>query len=38
MANGFKTTSSRFNMMVSNTLAKDPRFKRVSRGQYERVS
>jgi hypothetical protein len=38
IANGYKTTSKHFNMMVSNTLAKDPRFKRVSRGQYERVS
>ena len=38
VANGYKTTSKHFNMMVSNTLAKDPRFKRVSRGQYERVS
>jgi hypothetical protein len=37
LANGFKTTSSRFNMMVSNALAKDKRFKRIGRGQYERV-
>jgi len=36
-ANGYKTTSKNFNMMVSNTLAKDKRFKRVSRGQYERI-
>jgi hypothetical protein len=36
-ANGYKTTSKNFNMMVSNTLAKDLRFKRVSRGQYERI-
>lgn len=36
--NGYKTTSKNFNMMVSNALAKDPRFKRLSRGQYERVS
>lgn len=37
LANGFKTTSKNFNMMVSNALAKDSRFKRLSRGQYERV-
>jgi hypothetical protein len=37
LANGFKTTSARFNMMVSNALAKDKRFKRIGRGQYERV-
>ncbi len=37
LSNGFKTTSQRFNMMVSNALAKDSRFKRLSRGQYERV-
>ena len=37
ISNGFKTTSQRFNMMVSNALAKDERFKRLSRGQYERV-
>ena len=36
-ANGYKTTSKNFNMMVSNTLAKDKRFKRVARGQYERI-
>ena len=37
ISNGFKTTSQRFNMMVSNALAKDSRFKRLYRGQYERV-
>jgi len=37
ISNGFKTTSQRFNMMVSNALAKDSRFKRLSRGQYERI-
>lgn len=37
-ANGFKTTSKNFNMMVSNALAKDERFKRVGRGQYERIA
>jgi len=36
--NGFKTTSKNFNMMVSNALAKDKRFKRVGRGQYERIN
>jgi len=35
--NGFKTTSKNFGMMVANALAKDARFKRVGRGQYERV-
>ncbi|MDG2147899.1 MAG: hypothetical protein P8N09_00070 [Planctomycetota bacterium] len=37
LANGFQTTSKNFNMMVSNALAKDTRFKRIGRGQYERV-
>jgi hypothetical protein len=36
--NGYQTNSKRFNMMVSNTLAKDPRFRRVERGRYERIS
>lgn len=36
--NGYKSTSQHFGMMVSNALTKDKRFKRVSRGQYERVS
>ena len=36
--NGYKSTSKHFGMMVSNALTKDKRFKRVSRGQYERVS
>lgn len=36
-ANGFTTTSKNFNMMVSNALAKDKRFKRLGRGQYERI-
>jgi len=35
--NGFQTNSKNFNMMISNALAKDARFKRVGRGQYERV-
>jgi hypothetical protein len=37
LANGFQTTSNNFNMMVSNALAKDTRFKRIGRGQYERT-
>ncbi len=36
-SNGYKTTSANFNMMVSNALAKDKRFKRLGRGQYERM-
>lgn len=35
--NGYTSTSKNLGMMVSNALARDPRFKRVSRGQYERV-
>lgn len=38
LANGFQTTSARFNMMVSNALSKDKRFKRLSRGLYERIA
>ncbi len=38
MSNGYQTTSKNFGMMVSNALAKDKRFKRVSRGLYQRVS
>ena len=37
LKNGFKTTSKNFGMMVSNALSKDVRFKRIGRGQYERV-
>ena len=37
LANGFQTTSKNFNTMVSNALAKDKRFKRQGRGQYERI-
>lgn len=37
-ANGYQTTSKNFGMMVSNALAKDKRFKRISRGLYERVA
>lgn len=36
-AAGYKSTATHFGMMVSNALSKDSRFKRVSRGQYERV-
>lgn len=31
---GYKTTSPNFRTIVNQTLIKDPRFKRVSRGQY----
>ncbi len=34
---GYKSTAAHFGMMVSNALSKDSRFKRVSRGQYQRV-
>jgi hypothetical protein len=36
-ANGYRSTSKNFAMMVANALAKDKRFRRLSRGQYERV-
>jgi len=36
-ANGYQSTSKNFNMIVSNALAKDPRFRRIARGQYERI-
>ena len=35
--NGYVTNSKTFNVQVTNTLSKDPRFKRVERGVYERV-
>jgi hypothetical protein len=35
-AKGFKTTSKHFGMMVAGALAKDKRFKRKGRGEYER--
>jgi hypothetical protein len=38
LANGYRSTSKNFGMMVANALAKDARFRRVSRGIYERVS
>jgi len=37
-ANGYQTTARNFGILVAHTLAKDPRFKRVERGRYERVS
>jgi len=37
-SNGYKTNAKNFNMMVSNALAKDKRFKRLARGQYERIA
>ena len=36
--NGYKTHARNFNMMVSNAMAKDKRFKRVGRRQYERMA
>lgn len=36
--NGYVTTSVKFAQIVAGTLAKDRRFKRLERGQYERVS
>jgi hypothetical protein len=35
--NGYKTTAANFNMMVSNAMAKDERFKRMGRGLYKRI-
>ncbi|MBM3984861.1 MAG: hypothetical protein FJ296_04100 [Planctomycetes bacterium] len=34
---GYKSTAAHFGMMVSNSLSKDARFKRLSRGKYQRV-
>jgi hypothetical protein len=36
-ANGYVSTAKNMGMIVANALAKDARFKRVGRGQYERV-
>ncbi len=36
--NGYVSTAGNFQMTVANTLAKDGRFRRVSRGVYERVA
>jgi hypothetical protein len=38
LRNGYTSTSKNLGMMVSNALARDPRFHRVSRGQYERIA
>ena len=35
---GYESGARTFGMMVATTLAKDKRFRRVSRGQYERLS
>jgi hypothetical protein len=37
-ANGYRSTSQNFAMMVANALAKDKRFRRITRGQYERIA
>jgi hypothetical protein len=37
LANGYVTTAGRFSMIVANALSKDGRFKRIGRGQYERI-
>jgi len=34
---GYKSSSSNFGMIVANALAKDSRFKKLSRGQYQRA-
>lgn len=38
LANGYQTTAKTFTMVVANALSKDRRFRRIGRGQYERVS
>ena len=38
LSNGFVTNSKSFNVQVTNTLSKDKRFRRVGRGQYERIA
>lgn len=38
LSNGFVTHSKSFNVQVTNTLSKDKRFRRVGRGQYERIA
>jgi hypothetical protein len=38
LANGYRSTAANFKMVVANTLARDKRFRRISRGQYERVA
>ncbi|MGQ0552621.1 MAG: hypothetical protein ACT4PU_05325 [Planctomycetota bacterium] len=37
LKNGYRSNAKNFKMMVANALAKDERFKRLARGQYERV-
>jgi hypothetical protein len=37
-SNGYQSTAKNFAMMVANALAKDKRFRRLSRGQYERIA
>lgn len=37
LRNGYTSNSKRFAMSVATTLGKDPRFRRVERGVYERV-
>jgi hypothetical protein len=36
-SNGYVTNASKFTMTVANALAKDKRFRRLSRGVYERI-
>jgi hypothetical protein len=38
LSNGFVTNSKTFNVQVTNALSKDRRFRRVGRGQYERIA
>ncbi|HZL99498.1 MAG TPA: hypothetical protein VFD43_04520, partial [Planctomycetota bacterium] len=38
LANGYQSTAKNFAMMVANALAKDKRFRRLARGQYERIA
>ena len=35
---GYESSARTFGMMVATALAKDKRFKRLSRGQYERIA
>jgi len=37
LSNGYQSTAKNFGMVVANALAKDARFARRSRGQYERI-
>jgi hypothetical protein len=37
-SNGYQTSSKNFGIQVANALRLDPRFKRISRGVYEKVS